>query len=330
MTRTLYDRDCQALSRMQNLRFFPLAVKGGEGSHLIEADGRRVLDLSATWGAASLGHGHPAVREAVTAALANMAAAGILSAASEPAVRLAEKLLVDHARRKRQAGLARPFRIRCQRDRRPRRDRSHGTPAHSCLLGGVSRRHGRLDGGVGPFGAGGRRQGGRTDAGAVSRSVPTLRGRPDRRRGVGASRGTVRHDLSAGGGCCVLSRADPGGRRSDRPASRVLRRARSPLRPPRHPDGLRRGEGRAGPHRTAARLRARGFRAGHHRLRQGARRRAADLGGGGSGAHHEPPLRLFLPDVAWQPGFGQRGARGAGDHRGGGAWRAVRRRSARC
>ena len=93
MTRTLYDRDCQALSRMQNLRFFPLAVNGGEGSHLIEADGRRVLDLSATWGAASLGHGHPAVREAVDTALANMAAAGILSAVSAPAVRLAEKLL---------------------------------------------------------------------------------------------------------------------------------------------------------------------------------------------------------------------------------------------
>jgi 4-aminobutyrate aminotransferase len=93
MAGTLYDRDRRALSRMQNLRFFPLSVAGGEGSHLIEADGRRVLDLSATWGAASLGHSHPAVREAVGAALGNMAAAGILSAASEPAVRLAEKLL---------------------------------------------------------------------------------------------------------------------------------------------------------------------------------------------------------------------------------------------
>jgi len=46
MAGTLYGRDRRALSRMQDLRFFPLAVTGGEGSHLIEADGRRVIDLS--------------------------------------------------------------------------------------------------------------------------------------------------------------------------------------------------------------------------------------------------------------------------------------------
>ena len=314
MAGTLYGRDRRALSRMQNLRFFPLAVTGGEGSHLIEADGRRVLDLSATWGAASLGHGHPAVREAVTAALANMAAAGILSAASEPAVRLAEKLLsitpggsdrrvwLGHSGSDANETVARAV------------TEATGRPRILAFYGGVSRRHGRLDGGVGPFGAGGRRQGGRADAGALSRSVPAVRGRRDRRRGAGACRGAVRHDLSAGGGRRVLSRADPGGWRADRAAAGVLRRACAALRPARHPDGLRRGEGGARPHRPAARLRARGFRAGHHRLRQGARRRAADLGGGGAGAGDEPSLGLLLPDAARQPGLGQRGAGGAASH----------------
>ncbi|WP_119300670.1 aspartate aminotransferase family protein [Dongia deserti] len=89
----LYDRDAKALSRMSFLRFFPQAVIGGDGAHLIGDDGRRLLDFSASWGAASLGHSHPALRDAVTRALESQAGASHLSSANLPAVELAEKLL---------------------------------------------------------------------------------------------------------------------------------------------------------------------------------------------------------------------------------------------
>lgn len=95
MTSPLYDRDRQAIGNLQKLRFFPLAVAGGKGARLVEEGGRELIDLSGSWGAASLGYGHPAIVEAVSRAVANPAGASILSATSEPAVRLAEKLLAS-------------------------------------------------------------------------------------------------------------------------------------------------------------------------------------------------------------------------------------------
>lgn len=89
----LYARESRSVSTMAHLRFFPQAVTGGHGSYLTGEDGRRLLDLSASWGAASLGHSHPALRDAVNRALSNQAGASYLSSANEPCVRLAEKLL---------------------------------------------------------------------------------------------------------------------------------------------------------------------------------------------------------------------------------------------
>ncbi|WP_298855885.1 aspartate aminotransferase family protein [uncultured Ruegeria sp.] len=90
---SLISRDEATVSALQKLRFFPLAVTGGKGCTLVEDGGRELLDLSASWGAASLGHSHPAIRSAVDRALASQAGASILSGTNEPAVELAEMLL---------------------------------------------------------------------------------------------------------------------------------------------------------------------------------------------------------------------------------------------
>ena len=90
---SLIERDARAIATIEKLRFFDLAVVGGHGSRLRLEDGREVLDLSASWGAASLGNAHPDVAAAAARALADMAGASILSVVNGPAVELAERLL---------------------------------------------------------------------------------------------------------------------------------------------------------------------------------------------------------------------------------------------
>jgi 4-aminobutyrate aminotransferase len=91
-------RDRAVLGAPGKLRFHPATAVRGEGCELIEPGGRRVLDFSAGWGAASLGYAHPKVVEEVERAVREMAGVGSLSLVSEPAVMLAEALLetVDH------------------------------------------------------------------------------------------------------------------------------------------------------------------------------------------------------------------------------------------
>lgn len=92
---TLWQRDQATISTLQKLRFFPLALIGGDGAYVIDENDRRLLDMSAAWGAASLGYGHPAIRDAVHAALSSPAGASILSATHRGAVELAETLIVS-------------------------------------------------------------------------------------------------------------------------------------------------------------------------------------------------------------------------------------------
>src|ERR1019366_9902551 len=91
--RDLYIRDLKSVAGIEKLRFFPLAVESGFGCTLVEAGGRELLDLSATWTAAGLGHGHPKVVEAIVKAAKNPPGASALSAVHPDAVGLAEELL---------------------------------------------------------------------------------------------------------------------------------------------------------------------------------------------------------------------------------------------
>jgi 4-aminobutyrate aminotransferase len=90
---TLAARDAGAIAGIEKLRFGPFALRAGDGNGLIAENGQRLIDFSASWGAASLGHGHPALVEAVHRTVSAMPGASILSTIHEPAVALAEQLL---------------------------------------------------------------------------------------------------------------------------------------------------------------------------------------------------------------------------------------------
>jgi 4-aminobutyrate aminotransferase len=90
---SLRERDARVIANIARLRFSPLCLVGGRDHRLIEEGGRRLLDLSASFGAASLGYSHPAITRAVSAACAAMAGAGLLAHPNENAVALAEELL---------------------------------------------------------------------------------------------------------------------------------------------------------------------------------------------------------------------------------------------
>ena len=74
---------------MRQVRPFPLFAERGEGAYVYDADGNRYVDLLCSWGPLILGHGHPAVVEAIREQAAKALTFGI---ASRLEVELAELL----------------------------------------------------------------------------------------------------------------------------------------------------------------------------------------------------------------------------------------------
>jgi 4-aminobutyrate aminotransferase-like enzyme len=72
-----------------------VAFARGDGALLEDVDGNRYLDFVAGIGVASIGHGHPALAEALSAQAAQLAAG---SFASEPRARLLERIAAQTAR----------------------------------------------------------------------------------------------------------------------------------------------------------------------------------------------------------------------------------------
>jgi glutamate-1-semialdehyde 2,1-aminomutase len=97
----LYERACRVIPGGVNspVRAFkavggtPLFVQRGEGQYLVDADGRKYLDLVNSWGALILGHAHPAVVGAIT----EMARSGTtFGAPCAGEVELAERIVASY------------------------------------------------------------------------------------------------------------------------------------------------------------------------------------------------------------------------------------------
>ncbi|MDP9134567.1 MAG: aminotransferase class III-fold pyridoxal phosphate-dependent enzyme, partial [Actinomycetota bacterium] len=55
---------------MRSIGRDPISIERGEGARVWDVDGREYVDWVSSWGPLILGHAHPAVVEAVTAAAA--------------------------------------------------------------------------------------------------------------------------------------------------------------------------------------------------------------------------------------------------------------------
>ena len=71
----------------------PLVVVGAEGARLTDADGRVYLDGNSSWWTAALGHNHPRVIRAIKEQVERLAYAHTGFFTSEPAERLADRLV---------------------------------------------------------------------------------------------------------------------------------------------------------------------------------------------------------------------------------------------
>src|SRR5881397_1808454 len=91
MTRTQELQDRWSAVMMDNYGVPSVALAGGNGAVVTDADGRSYLDLLGGIAVNILGHGHPAILEAVTRQMSTLGHTSNLYA-TEPGIALAEAL----------------------------------------------------------------------------------------------------------------------------------------------------------------------------------------------------------------------------------------------
>ena len=89
--------------------FHPVSIVAGEGSWLIDAEGKRYLDGNSSIWTNLHGHRHPKLDAAILGQIAKIAHSSFLGLTHEPAARLAEELLGYVNRSQTSAGLNRVF-----------------------------------------------------------------------------------------------------------------------------------------------------------------------------------------------------------------------------
>ena len=236
-----------------------LALEGGQGAVVVDADGNRFLDFNAGIGVASIGHGHPALAEAL-ATQARKITSG--SYASEARASLLERIAQQTG--KIGSGRADPHDALLGRRRSGRIGAAPGARAHQearshRLLGRLSRQDHRRA----------RAHG----LGLQARPRPAATGQLS--VAVGRSRDARAHHQAVDDGQAGRDhrRADPGHRRQHHAAARLPRRCAQARARARRALHRRRDDHRLGPHRPHVRAGALRRRSRHHDLRQGRRRR---------------------------------------------------------
>lgn len=91
-TAAIIERDRAFIADALKIRYTPFVLAGGDGSRLVDNDGRSYLDFSSLWSVANLGYNDATVRQAIKDQIDEVQCSVLASAINEPAGLLAERL----------------------------------------------------------------------------------------------------------------------------------------------------------------------------------------------------------------------------------------------
>lgn len=89
----IIEREERVLPKAVAIKYFPMAIERGRGSLVWDADGNRYIDFLTSAAVYNVGHGHPAVVEAVREQVGKLQNYTIVYFYNDRPVRLAERLI---------------------------------------------------------------------------------------------------------------------------------------------------------------------------------------------------------------------------------------------